>query len=752
MRKRKITVSRSSRHLNRRRRYLGILVAGILLAVVAGMATLAYQRRGALDSVSTFIAALAEGDMEAARTYLTPDAAGQRDALESLAILACNVEAAPRIDPEVRIDWPAYLIRREVAIPIVQPEETDWVNIGLRRTSAGWLVSRLPDLLAHPAAVMVRTESAGPIGQAGLLIRGREIAVDEAGAGPPGHEVGFAVVLSGRLLSFQPAGQPIELSKLVLFNATGPVVETETEGIVQTAPGLALYDFSGSRPAHLGHLIPGSTGLQAYAWLGNVYAVAQVEPFSPARIRVALNTTDFLGLEHTRVAARSGGRLTVTDRLTGRKVNINAGTTVVLRRSGSGVIAETTGGYPLLSSDLRLFVTAAQGERITITTIGRGTGASGFAPSYRGHIEVAPGRGSGVNVINDVPLNEYLYSVVPSEMPVGYGLEALKVQAVAARAYAVAAMLGGGYVSYGAHAEDSVMSQVYNNVPEVPVSSQAVEATSLEVPVYQGEIVDARFYSTSCGFTANAHEVWATNGEFPGQVIPYLRAVPQTSLVETLPDEQAMTVFLNRTDLDAPEAAAPFFRWSVTMTREEMEASIRSNLRPRYEADPGFVLTLDQHGRFVSKAVPSGDPIGRLKDIRVINRGQGGNIMVLEIVGTNGTYRIVKEYNIRFTLRPVQYLAGRPPLALRLQNGSTRNNYSILPSAFTVFELTRDEADEVTQIRIVGGGNGHGAGMSQTGAGALAARGWSYREILLHYYPGAEVIDLAAEEGPPASP
>lgn len=730
----------------RRRRSLSVLVGVVLLAAVAATALLAYQRRDAVETVSAFISALVEGDMEGARTYLSPDALSQDDQLQSLVILARNADAAPRIEADVRFDWPSYLLRREVSIPIVQPEETDWIAVGLRRTSGGWLVSRLPDVLAHPAALLVREEEAGAAagGRPTLLIRGRELAVSGAGPGPAGHEIGFAVTVGDSLVSFQPAGQPMVLSKLVRYNSTGPVVETETEGIVTTAAGYVQYDLTSQhKPEYLSYLIPGSTGLQAYAWLGQVYAVARVEPFSPERIRVVLNTSGFLGLEHARVAVRSAARLTVHDRLTGRKVNVNAGTTVVLRRSGDGVVAETSGGYQLLTSALRLHIVPAAGERLTVTSLERGTTGAAFSPAYRGYLEVAPGRGSGINLVNDVPLNEYLYSVVPSEMPVSYGLEALKVQAVAARAYAVASMLSGGYVTYGAHAEDSIMSQVYNNLPEVPISNQAVDDTRLELPVYQGNIVDARFYSTSCGFTANAHEVWATGSEFPGEVVPYLRAVPQTSVVETIPNEQAMADFLNRTDLDAPEAGAPFFRWSVTMTRAEMEASIRANLRPRYEADPGFVLSLDQHGRFVSKAVPSGDPIGRLKDIRVINRGEGGNIMVLEVVGTGGTYRIIKEYNVRFTLRPVQYLAGSPPVALRLQNGLIRNNYSILPSAFAVFAMTRDGAGEITEVRVTGGGNGHGAGMSQVGAGALAAQGWTHRDILLHYYRGAEIIDLA---------
>ena len=105
-------------------------------------------------------------------------------------------------------------------------------------------------------------------------------------------------------------------------------------------------------------------------------------------------------------------------------------------------------------------------------------------------------------------------------MPIRFGLEALKVQAVAARSYAVRAIQSSGFRFYGAHLDDSTSSQVYNNISVQEIATHAVEATSGIIAFYGNEIVDTRFFSTSCGYTANIHEVWSNQeNEFPSEKI-----------------------------------------------------------------------------------------------------------------------------------------------------------------------------------------------------------------------------------------
>jgi len=215
------------------------------------------------------------------------------------------------------------------------------------------------------------------------------------------------------------------------------------------------------------------------------------------------------------------------------------------------------------------------------------------------------------------------------------------------------------------------------------------------------------------GYTANFSEVWhdPATGSFPGENVPYLKAAGQIpGATVRLDSEAAIRQFLLHTDWpQAYDQESPYFRWQVEMTGAELEAAVNRNLGERFAAQPDFILTRDGD-TFRSLEIPR-NPLGRLRDIRVVERGAGGNIMVLELEGTNGAYRIVKEYNIRFTLRPVQYLPGGDPVVLRRHDGSMVDNYSILPSAFAIFDLEKDAAGYLERVVITGGGNGHGVGM-----------------------------------------
>jgi stage II sporulation protein D len=103
---------------------------------------------------------------------------------------------------------------------------------------------------------------------------------------------------------------------------------------------------------------------------------------------------------------------------------------------------------------------------------------------------------------------------------------------------------------------------------------------------------------------------------------------------------------------------------------------------------------------------------------------------------------LLKELNIRFTLRPVKYPVGSGKVALVRHDGSVLNNYALLPSAYMVFDINRDSKGAILNIKFYGGGNGHGVGMSQWGARGLAADGSNFREILSHFYPGSELTSI----------
>ena len=146
----------------------------------------------------------------------------------------------------------------------------------------------------------------------------------------------------------------------------------------------------------------------------------------------------------------------------------------------------------------------AKGEYLTLNPVKKSHTSS---PRYRGVITVIP-RGSNLRVINTLDIEKYLLQVVPSEMPKSFGVEALKVQAVAARTYAVSDILKGKYAKDGFHIKDTVESQVYNNQVENEEATLAIEETAGEIMTYDGVPIDAKYFSTSAGFTSHASNVW----------------------------------------------------------------------------------------------------------------------------------------------------------------------------------------------------------------------------------------------------
>lgn len=110
----------------------------------------------------------------------------------------------------------------------------------------------------------------------------------------------------------------------------------------------------------------------------------------------------------------------------------------------------------------------------------------------------------GIVLINELPLEEYLYAVVPSEMPASYPQEALKAQAVCARTYGYRYILHAGLPQLGAHVDDTTAYQVYHNIPENAASTTAVRETDGILLFYQGQPAQNYYYSTSCGVGTDA--------------------------------------------------------------------------------------------------------------------------------------------------------------------------------------------------------------------------------------------------------
>lgn len=484
-------------------------------------------------------------------------------------------------------------------------------------------------------------------------------------------------------------------------------------------------------------------------------------------MRVGIMDENFSSIDHGQIEIQSESGLKIIDKIANETIKI-AGNEVVSLYEKDGKIIVNQGDEELYTTENRLYVFSARDESLLkILTLERG-GWSKFTPEYRGFFEItlSPEMGK-LRLINEVQLEEYLYQVVPSEMPASFGLGAMKAQAVAARTYALSDYYKSRYAMDGFHVDDSVMSQVYNNSPENEIATQAVNETKGMVMLFNGDPVDARYHSTSSGFGIAKHEVWEEmdTKEFPGIPVPYLTAVSYTydpqdnskmlDLIDS-EDEEAYREFFTNLSYTGYGSHSSFWRWKVELTKEELENTINKNIGLRQEAEPEFILTQDISGEFVMKEIPE-EGIGTLKNIYIRKRGSGGNAMEMIIEGSTGTYKVLKELNIRFVIRPRSVDTGGDDVILYTAPGGSENytgsrkNFSIMPSASFVMDIVRN-GEEIEKITFYGGGFGHGVGMSQYGAADLGEKGWDYDKILKTYYPGITITDVYSEEYIPKKP
>ena len=365
--------------------------------------------------------------------------------------------------------------------------------------------------------------------------------------------------------------------------------------------------------------------------------------------------------------------------------------------------------------------------KLSLTSITRSQGS----PAYRGILEIYKSN-EGMVVINEVLLEEYLYAVVPSEMPSSYPLEALKAQAICARTYAYARMLHPGLPQFGAHVDDSTAYQVYNNIAEQSAAVTAVKETSGILLYREGQPADTYYYSTSCGFGTDIR-VWNVNAAsgdgglisqsiseaaLKGEELPYT--------AEDLTEEESFTAFMETVGETDFEKEEPWYRWSYQVADMDEDRILRI-LKERYAAYPDRILT-KEGSEFVSK--PIENP-GKILNIRVVKRGAGGVAEELLIEGEKASYLVIAELNIRYVL-----CDGKTKVVRK--DGSKVEMNSLLPSAFFIF--TPVFVDEnMIGYELMGGGFGHGVGMSQNGARNMALAGYEAEEILEFFYPDGSV-------------
>lgn len=361
-------------------------------------------------------------------------------------------------------------------------------------------------------------------------------------------------------------------------------------------------------------------------------------------------------------------------------------------------------------------------------------------PTYEGKLLVQKS-GKQFYVINEVPLETYLRYVVPSEMPSGYPGEALKAQAICARTYAYRFIQNPGYPQLGAHVDDSVSYQVFNNIPPQKSTDEAIEETRGMLLCYKDRLAETFFYSTSCGFGTDV-SVWNSNTE----KYPYLQAMNhgETKYVgvtalstattgdiptgEEMKEEGVFVEYISRIWETDFEADLPWYRWSYEVADLD-EAELEKRLKSKYKSDPDLVLTQDAGGNFVSKEI--GD-IKQVKEMWVSSRRAGGAACSICIQTEDALYQVLTENAIRNIL-----CDGETKV---LNNESKKVSFpTMLPSAFFAISTSKD-GQNVVGYKVIGGGYGHGIGMSQNGASQMARCGYSAIQILQHFFDGTQII------------
>lgn len=487
---------------------------------------------------------------------------------------------------------------------------------------------------------------------------------------------------------------------------------------------------------------------------GQICAILLAREEAMENIRVLLRNSDYQGIYHQRVALTcdtdftvrllsAGGDLdTVTSYGAGESLEIPFSNT---GWSGSAGFLDDTqaweGAEAASGQDVRLLVTpAARTGKIIVQSIHRSQGI----PAYRGSLEMLWTE-EGLILVNELSLEEYLYSVVPSEMPASYPPEALMAQAICARTYAYTHMQRAGYEELGAHVDDSSSYQVYNNILEQEAATAAVKATYGQMLMREDGVTPAQtyYYSTSWGYGSDA-KVWKNNGgdsyayieprhlcrEEIGRVLSgEVETAAGVAGAADLTREEVFAAAIRSTDPGDFEAGEEWYRWTYTVKELDPDR-ILGQLQSRYEANNALVLTRDGED-YVSSS------IGTFQEIRglsILTRGAGGVADELLIETDRDTYKVISEYNIRCVLCDGETKVQR-------QDGSRVAMNTLLPSAFFTIEIAR-EGETVVGYNLTGGGFGHGVGMSQNGARSMAAEGYGAGDILRFFYAGCIVKEI----------
>lgn len=482
-------------------------------------------------------------------------------------------------------------------------------------------------------------------------------------------------------------------------------IEIEGYGKVPVDENFMIYDITGEQKVSGCESIIVGYSLEDYVVAkGRICGAVKGRRLVQTNIRVILKTTGYKQLFHEQVELVSDS--TIHMLCNGEVTDINPGSCITIDKNDER----------LQAGRIKLYVDAGC---IRINSIKRAQGN----PEYEGAIELVlyP---DGIAVINEIDIEEYLKYVVPSEMPVAFGLNALKCQAVCARSYAYTQLLNNYYNEYGAHVDDSVSFQVYNNTERNQTSDEAVEQTRGKAVYYKDELVKTYYYSTSCGYSTDVC-VWGSDD----QAYPMYgeRHIGSSDSGIDMKTEEGFEAYITSVNEDDYDSSFPLYRWNTTIDINTLTKNINSRLSHAVNKGSLYIYA---DGQLVRGKVKD---VGNIQKLEVIERGCGGAARSIRITGSTAECVITGENTIRTVLGAY---------GENINTLSGEAHYDILPSAFIMLKAIYDSTGkEITAYRIIGGGYGHGIGMSQNAVRKMSET-MDYQDILKFFYKDIEIKNV----------
>jgi stage II sporulation protein D len=352
-----------------------------------------------------------------------------------------------------------------------------------------------------------------------------------------------------------------------------------------------------------------------------------------------------------------------------------------------------------IASGFRILLPPGGSAVLSRLPVDRGLATPLADREFGGLLEFRVDNAGQLAVINEIHIDSYLKGVLPAELDGAFPPAVHRAQAVVARS-AVLSMLGMKHMTEDWDFCATSHCQQYSGLTErSPAAVDAVQATQGQVLIWKDRICDAVYHACCGGHGESKENVWNTPAEEVLQGRPDRRS--RRGRQPDLSDEAAFRRWILEPPDDAwcrvgpselpqlSERSRKVFRWKDVFTRQELEELIH---------------------------LKTGVDVGTLYDLVPVARGVSGRLIELEVIGSRRNLRLQKELKIREALSAER----------------------LLSSAFCV-TMDTDEAGIPLRLTLLGAGSGHGVGLCQVGAAAMALEGRSTEQILAHYYPATQL-------------